>query len=179
MQETQDVQAIDAAIRAAKEQMNTSVKPTTPEERAQARKEKAERRVTEQAEKARLRMEKRAAREAAKAMRKNALDKARERLPVMDEHVSLIVDKARVLKSSDVDAIIKHLSHWQREQATNSATWNMKVLAVGQAVMVTNGRFAGTLGQITKSGRIRVHVAVKDGEKDRVLYLFASEVTPQ
>ena len=139
-------------------------------------------------EQARLRLEreerraaKRAEREAALANRHphmGKVNKAAERLPALSETASQFYgDITANLSSAEIAVLAAHLNHFNRVQATESATHTGE-LTLGMQVRIMKGdiKFLGKVGTITKIGRIRCHIEVPGFE--RVAYLFTSDVIP-
>lgn len=144
--------------------------------------EKAAKKAEKDAEQARRKQERDAARAAKKAERVASrpqahtakVEKARARLPKLDNAAQAIYsDVVSNFTSGQVAALAAHLEFHNREQATVralSVTFNE-----GDRVRIVGGnaRFIGQTGTVSKPQRIRMYVEL-DGSNKRA-YMFTSD----
>jgi membrane protein involved in colicin uptake len=108
------------------------------------------------------------------------VDKAAANLPTMGETATTHYDDITSnLSSGDVTALIAHLTHYQRAQATATAL-SVK-LEEGQMVRILSGegssaRYIGQLAKVITVQRIRCYVQPVGTNKS--VYLFNSNVAP-
>lgn len=187
------ISKIDAAINAAKSRKgkragtdndvtSNGSEPATKRPRL-TDEQKAQRlavKEQERAEKKADRIAARAARKAEQAANKPAahlakVAKAEAKLPVLETNAQATVNEVTTNFSRDqINAIAKHLEHFNRVQATKRAL-EQKINA-GDKVRIVGGdsRFVGQEGVVSKAQRIRCYVEVAGAKKP--IYLFTSEV---
>jgi hypothetical protein len=105
------------------------------------------------------------------------VDKAAAKLPtLLDETKQLFNDITQQLHADQVTALVLHLQHHNRVNATQRAL-TAKV-ETGTAVRIVGGdpKFIGRTGVVFKAQRIRCYVTVPG--VNRPVYLFTSDVTP-
>ena len=105
------------------------------------------------------------------------VDKAAAKLPtLLDETKQLFSDITQQLHADQITALVLHLQHHNRVNATQRAL-TAKVEA-GTAVRIVGGdpKFIGRTGVVFKAQRIRCYVTVPG--VNRPVYLFTSDVTP-
>ena len=105
------------------------------------------------------------------------VDKAAAKLPsLIDETKQLFGDITQQLDAEQIAALVLHLQHHNRVNATQRAL-TAKVEA-GTAVRIIGGdpKFIGRTGVVFKAQRIRCYVTVPG--VNRPVYLFTSDVTP-
>ncbi len=191
-----DMTKIDAALNAAKARKgrrsgeNTDNTQTVSEGSTPAVKrarltdeEKAARQATKDADRA----EKKAARTIARDARRAEklankptahlakVAKAASKLPELNADAQIVFNDITTNYSRDqVNAIARHLEHFNREQATKRAL-EQKIEA-GARVRIVGGdsRYVGQEGTVFKAQRIRCYVTVEGAKKP--IYCFTSEV---
>ena len=105
------------------------------------------------------------------------VDKAAAKLPtLLDETKQLFNDITQQLHADQITALVLHLQHHNRVNATQRAL-TAKV-ETGTAVRIVGGdpKFIGRTGVVFKAQRIRCYVTVPG--VNRPVYLFTSDVTP-
>lgn len=191
MSNTSKIDAAIAAVKAkqaVKGQTNkvtaADVKPATarvrltPEERKERDEAREAERAQRKAEREELRAKKRAEKEAArKPAHMTKVEKAKAKLPTMDENTTLMLDELTSnLTLNQLDILSQHLSLHVRAERTMSAA--NRTVEVGQAVTIVGGdpRYIGMTGTVDKAQRIRCYVDVPG--VDRLVYLFIADVEP-
>lgn len=199
MENKTDMTKIDAAINAAKARKgrrsgeatestnestaSTEAKATAPKRARLSDEEKATRQAAKDAERAAKKAERQAAREAKRAEKlanKPAahlakVAKAASKLPELNADAQVVFNDITTNYSRDqVNAIARHLEHFNREQATKRAL--EQKLEAGARVRIVGGdsRFIGKEGTVFKAQRIRCYVTVEGVKKP--IYCFTSEV---
>ena len=180
---TTNIADIDAAINAAKKS-STKTESTEASKRTKLSAEEratrdAEQKVAREAKKVQreqLRAAKKAEREAAKQTpHMSKVDKAAEKLPVLDEQMQALFNELTVNAPRDsIAAFAAHLIHFNRVKATERAL--TQKVTMGDNVRITGGdaRYVGQTGIVTKRQRIRCYVDIEGVKKP--VYLFTSDV---
>lgn len=189
-----NISKIDAAINAAKsrkgkradsgtETSTTSNEPKAPkrprltdEQKAQRLADKEQERSTKKAARTVAREQRKAEKAANKpAAHLAKVAKAEAKLPTLNGTAQVTVNDITTNFTRDqINAIAKHLEHFNRVQATKRAL-EQKINA-GDKVRIVGGdsRFVGQEGVVSKAQRIRCYVEVAGAKKP--VYLFTSEV---
>lgn len=132
------------------------------ERRAKAEQQKAERKAAREARKAERNAEPRVTK----------LDKLRAALPELTDNAAAVCSSCERLTADELSDLVQHLQFKLRSDATSSSRGVQHT--EGASVRVVTGKHAGSLATVTKSGRVRCHVQLTDGDKH--LYCFNSDI---
>lgn len=164
---------VPAEVAEKLEAAKAAEKAAREEKKAQIAKDREERKAKKEAEKAA-----KAAAKTAKSANLSKVEKAKAKLPTLNEtSTEHFDDITSNLGKGQIAALALHLQHYLREQATIASAGAK--FAVGQAVTVINSsdpRIIGKTAEITQTHRIRVHAKV-EGFKGE-FYLFNADVAP-
>ena len=164
------------AEREQRAQEREAAKVARDAERAQNAAEHEARAAETAAQRAAKKAEKDAAKAAAKAAKPahtSKVEKARAKLPALsDDAQSAFQVATENLSRDQIEALSLHLAFHARLTATQQA--GGRKLAVGDTVRITNGKFAGKVGTVTKAQHIRCFANIEGVTKP--VYLFKSDV---
>lgn len=181
--------AIAAALAATRNKVNNATEVEKPkrakltdEERAARTAQRNEERAARKAVRDEERAKERAARELAKASRvphMSKVDKAASKLPKLSDSATEAVNNlVQNFGSSDITAIVAHLTHRQRAAATTAAL--SAKLEVGQTVRIVSAdgsaaHYIGHLAKVVAVQRIRCYVTPVGAPQSKRVYLFNSD----